>query len=249
MFLQLVHRIQLAQSWNFYVHSPNYKDFAFCKTGCQGTRLGLNDANVYVMSCSFESCTSGTGGAIYQSSGWTLVVENCVFVQCSATSSSGNGGGAIFKQNGQFIIIKSCASKCESAIWGPFFISIMDNVNQKNEIHECNIEASSTTTAGAATMNPDYGTIIIKAVNVSYNTCTSYSAIDIQPSTDSNANMIVGMLSYSNVVGNEATSSRCIQTQLGPSVLITRTNIIGNIQPMETDVGLIQASVRTDIIE
>ena len=147
-------------------------------------------------------------------------------------------------------MVKTCASECIATIWGPFLYSEFSNVNQKNEIHECSASGCSSTSYGE-TLCPNGGTIIIKGVNISYNKCSLISAVDIQPNGNSNANTVKGTLAYSSVVGNMADSDMCIRAQVGTSVLITRTNIIGNTQSMESDVtnGLIHAIVRTDITE
>ena len=152
-----------------------------------------------------------------------VFVESCTFINCH----SPDDGGGIDHTAGQIVVAKTCSISCTANDYGQFFCSNPSNADHsyRNDIHECSVIGSSTTT-GYSPFLLHYGTIVINSVNVSKNKCTSYSAIWCQP--NQNGKLVTGTIKYSHVEGNEATTHTCLYMWYvsgnTPKHLITHTN-------------------------
>ena len=116
--------------------------------------------------------------------------------------------GGIHKDGGQCIVSKCCAIECSAYDAGQFICTIVEqNSAYKNEVHECSVRGSSTTT-GYSPLHFEYGSIAVNSVNVSSNKCASYSAIWCRP--NANGKLVTGTIKYSHIEGNEATTHTCL---------------------------------------
>ena len=223
---------QIKQSWNYYVHSPNYENLTFCPSGsgtCDDARLTLSTADVYVAHCLFKQCTHNShGGGIFFEASNFMFVESSTFIDCTS-SGGGVDGGGIAKYDGQCVVAKCCSIRCLTTECGQFICNWLRDASftHKDEVHECSVIDSNKTPAEISSVFLWYGAIVVNSVNVSNNKCQEQSAILSMP--NANGNLVTGTIKYSHIEGNEATTHTCLHMWYAsgtPKHLITCTKLL-----------------------
>jgi hypothetical protein len=198
-------------------------------------------ANVYVLNCLFNKCSSSSnGGALSCSSVTYLLVESSSFFSCK---TNGGNGGAIYFSNtnsGECVLHNICGNDCSSSSNGQFeYIYVKDVASGKNYVNYSSIVRCVNENSGTYyTLRIYYGKICCPSVNISMNKCYYRSAISCVPFTDSNS--ITCTYSYSSFVSNSASVYNCLHFN-NPSAKyeMKSCNIIRNSQVSSSE-GIIR---------
>jgi len=146
-------------------------------------------SSVYILSCLFNGCTSGSnGGALYCTSVTYLLVESSSFFSCTTSSRY---GGAINFQNtnsGQCVLHKVCGYDCYSTNTasrsdGQFSnTAVKNDASSKNYVNYSSIVRCVTTRSNSFfMMYCSNGKIFWPAVNMSNNRCLYFSVNRCNP--------------------------------------------------------------------
>ena len=199
-------------------------------------------SNLYVTNSIFLDCISTIhGGAIlcnHDNALMKMLIEESSFIRCGSTFAHGAGGAICFIMNGQCALSKICGCKCYSA--NQYQFSNIMTTQEGNSINSLNDSTIISNGEGTINMNFFGGAIKISSTNVSQNNCSSTSGAYLSPMA---TEVQLDIISYSTFANNTANVEySCIRIDQSDMKLQIRScNIIGNVQPIAYDNGIIES--------